>query len=71
VKYNQFVNILKDNGFTISEIFTVLGYFVTNLEAVKVEQFKVVIPVFKRAVKQIKEQEELYFEEIYGDTKGD
>jgi hypothetical protein len=70
VKYSTFVALLKSNGFTVSEMFTVLGCFVIDLEAVKEEQFKIAIPVFKRAVAQIREQENLYFEEIYGDKNG-
>jgi len=63
----QFIGILRSNGFSAGDTISVICYFLQDLNKVTMAQLYKAMPIFKRALAQMKEREDREFERQYED----
>ena len=48
----EFIRVLRKNGFTAGEVLTIISDYVTDIQKVKLETLINVIPVFRKVMDQ-------------------
>jgi len=64
---DQFIDTLRSNGFSAGDTLSIICYFLTDLDKVTSNELNKAIPVFKRALAQMREREDRNFEKQYED----